>query len=206
MKKRGVILLILIICSGFSNLYAEEEKEPLPWGFIFNTDSLLLDIESYQAGAGIKVLLDNNAAVRFLGDVFYSNSSNTFSSTLGVTYEKHFKPNRVSPYWGGFIEAGYISQKTETDSDNWTKNVSVPISAGAVLGAEFFILEFLSVFAEYTLSFTGTITTASTSVGGNVTETDPEFNYSIDSGIGNDSKLGIIIYLDDVVTLKKKAE
>ena len=76
---------------------------------------------------------------------------------------------------------------------------------GAVLGVEFFILEFLSIFAEYNLSFNGTISSTSTSVAGNVTKTNPELNFTIDSGIGNNSSLGIVIYLDDVIDLEKKA-
>ena len=202
--KKNVVLVLIIICIGFSYLYSEEEKESPPWGFIFNTSNLLLDIESYQAGVGIKTLHDNNVAIRYLGDIFYSNSANSFSGTLGITYEKHFKPGRVSPYWGGFIEAGYIGQKSETDSDNWTMNNTFPVSIGAVLGVEFFIMEFISIFAEYSLSFDGTITSSSTSADGDVTDSDPEYDYSIDSGIGNSSSLGIVIYLDNVITIEKK--
>lgn len=204
--RKNVVLIVIIICIGFSYLYSEEEKEPSPWGFIFNTNNLLLDIESYQAGVGIKKLLDDDAALRCLGDIFYSSSTNTFSGTLGVTYEKHFKPGRISPYWGGFIEAGYLGQKSEVDSDNWTKDNSFPISLGGVLGVELFILEFLSVFAEYSLYFDSTITSTSTSFAGVETKTDPEFDFSIDSGIGNNSSLGIVIYLDDVITIEKKPE
>ena len=216
MRIKNVVLLI-VFCIGFSYVYSQdeidsselpviEEKSTPRWGFIFNTNNLLLDIESYQAGVGIKTLNHNNVAIRYLGDIFYSSSSNTFSGTLGATYEKHFKPGRLSPYWGGFIEAGYIGQKSEVDSDNWTKNNSFPVSLGAVLGTEFFILEFLSVFAEYSLYLDSTITSTSTSTAGVVVKTDPELNFSIDSGIGNNSSLGIVIYLDDIIDLEKKAE
>jgi len=212
------VVLIIIFCIGFSYVYSQgeddstelpiiEEKAITQWGFIFNTNNLLLDIESYQAGVGFKVLRDNNVALRLLGDIFYSYNANTFSATLGVTYEKHFKPGRLSPYWGGFLEAGYMGQKSEgINSDNWTMNNTVPVSLGAVLGAEFFIMEFLSIFAEYSLSIDGLITSTSTSVDGDVTKTDPELNFSIDSGIGNSSSLGIVIYLDDVITFEKKTD
>ncbi len=202
--KKNVVLVLIIVCIGFSYLYSEEEKESPPWGFIFNTNNLLMDIDSYQAGVGFKTLHDNNVAIRYLADVFYSSSPEAYSGTLGVTYEKHLKTGRVSPYWGGFVEAGYIGQKSETDSDNWIMNNTFPVSVGAVLGVEFFIMEFLSIFAEYSLSFGGLITSTSTSVDGDVTDTDPEITYSVDSGIGNDSSIGIVIYLDNVVTIEQK--
>ncbi|NOY09119.1 MAG: hypothetical protein GXP33_09790 [Spirochaetes bacterium] len=203
MKKRSVILLILILCIGFSNLFAEEGKKH-PWGLIFNTNDLLLDIKSYQAGVGVKIFLGNSTAARFLGDIFYATNANSFSATFGATFEKHFKQGRVSPYWGGFLDAGFISQKSEIiNPDNWTRNISYPISSGGVFGVEFFILDFLSVFAEYNLSFTGTITSSTISVDGEETSTNPELTYSIDSGIGNNSSLGIVIYMDDVITIKK---
>ncbi len=202
--KKNVVLVLIIVCIGYSNLYSKEVKEPVPWGFIFNTNNLLMDIEGYQAGVGFKTLHDNNVAIRYLIDIFYSSSSDSFSGTLGATYEKHFKPGRISPYWGGFIEAGYIGQKSKTDSDNWTMNNTFPVSVGGVLGVEFFIMEFLSVFAEYSISFDSLITSTSTSVAGNVTNTNPEITYSIDSGIGNNSSIGIIIYLDNVITFEQK--
>ena len=119
MKIKKILLITIIICMGFSYLYSQDESEPSsldpeakkgfpPWGFIFNTNNLLLDIESYQAGVGVKVLRDNNVAHRYLADLFYSSSSKTFSGTLGLTYEKHFKPGRLSPYWGGFLDIGFM--------------------------------------------------------------------------------------------------
>ena len=150
------------------------------------------------------MLQKNNTALRFLGDLFYSNSANTASGTIGVTYEKHFRPGRVSPYWGGFINAGFISQKSEIDPDNWTKDTTFPLSTGGVLGVEFFIMDFLSIFAEYSLSFEGNISSTATSTAGSITKTDPVLNYSIDSGIGNNSSIGVVIYMDDVVSIKKK--
>ena len=80
----------------------------------------------------------------------------------------------------------------------------LPLAMGAVLGAEFFIFEFVSVFAEYSLYAEGTISSTTTNTGGVETKTDPELNYSIDSGMGMDSSLGIVIYLDDVIDLEKK--
>ena len=43
-------------------------------------------------------------------------------------------------------------------------------------------------------------------MGGNITRTDPEFNFTLDSGIGNNSSIGIVIYLEDVITIEKDPE
>jgi hypothetical protein len=102
------------------------------------------------------------------------------------------------------VEAGVIRQKTETDSDNWTENYSYIFSTGAVLGVEVFILEYLSFFAEYSLSYEGSISTSSTSDDGTVTDIDPVYDYSIDTGMGNEAKIGIVIYLDDIIKIDKK--
>ena len=207
MGKKAIVLFFVVLFIGFFNLSAEEKETPLlGWGFIFNTNNILLDIDSYQAGIGIKVLKKNNVALRFLGDLFYSNSVNSTSVTIGVTYEKHLNPGRVSPYWGGYIEAGFLGQKSEIDQDNWTRNTVFPLETGGILGVEFFIMDFLSIFAEYSLSLDTSISLYATSIAGDITRTNPEFNYSIDLGIGNSSSIGLVIYLDDVVTLKKKAE
>lgn len=201
-------VFFIVFLAGFSFVYSQEaevaeDADKLKWGFIFNTSNILLDIESYQAGVGAKVLLNESSALRILIDGYYTSSSKTFSSAVGLAYESHFRKERVSPYWGGYLEAGFTSQKAEIDSDNWTQNITVPISAGPILGVEFFILEFLSLFAEYNLELTGTITSVSTSTAGVVTKSDPDFSYSIDTGIGNEAKLGIIIYLDDIIQIEK---
>ena len=201
-NKKLTLVLVFIFLSIF--LSAEELDKKLNWGFIFNTSNIFLDLESYQAGLGAKVLLDNDIALRFLADGFYSSSTDTFSITLGTAFEKHFRRKRVSPYWGGFVDFGIMRQYNETDSDNWTKNISVPISGGAILGVEFFIVETVSLFAEYNVVFEGSIMTSTTSVAGVEMKTDPEFSYTIDTGVGNEAKLGIVIYLDDVVAIERK--
>lgn len=206
MKSIRIAFFCIILIFAVSLLSAQDAgngKKKNNWGFIFNTSNILFDIESYQAGLGTKVLFHNDVALRFLADFFYSSSTDTISSSLGIAFEKHLRRRRASPYLGGFIEAGIMRQYDEVDADNWTKNISVPLAGGAILGVEFFIAESVSLFAEYNLVFEGSVLTSSNSVGGTVTETDPEFSYTIDTGIGNESKLGIIIYLDDVIQIDR---
>lgn len=216
LKKRGIIFLVFFLTICF--LYSEENLDYLNsemnsndeiqtkqpnWGFIFNTSNIFLDIESYQAGFGAKAILEDDLALRFLVDGYYSSSTDTFSISLGTAVEKHFRRQRVSPYWGGFIELGFMRQFEEFDSDNWTENLHFPLSAGVILGVEFFIFENVSLFAEYNLVFEGSITSSTYSESGVETEYDPEFSYSIDTGIGNEAMLGIIIYLDDIINIDR---
>lgn len=206
--KKWTILFGIILLTSF--LYSEEDTDPglekdnYVWGVIFNTSNIFLDIESYQMGFGSKVLLNNDVALRFLFDGFYSSSTDTFSIGLGTAVEKHFNKRRVSPYWGGFINVKFRRLLNETNSDNWDKTISFPISAGAILGVEFFIVENVSLFAEYNLVFEGSIDSTSKSEGGIVTKNDPQFSYQINTGVGNDAKLGIVIYLDDVIKIDRK--
>jgi hypothetical protein len=198
------IFFALFFCIGVASTSAQGIPPPMTWGLIFNTDNLLSNLESYQAGIGIKLITTNTSALRLLVDCYYSDSLNTFSSTLGVAYENHFLPGKISPYWGGFIQAGYLSQKTEQDSANWTKDDSVPLSGGLILGVEFFVLENVSLFAEYEADFTETIKYTTTDVAGNETRASPQFNFYFDLGIGNDAKLGITIYLGNLPKKSKK--
>ncbi|MBN2656337.1 MAG: hypothetical protein JXR86_04695 [Spirochaetales bacterium] len=205
-KNKPVFAWLALVFLSVFGLHSENtpDGEKVNWGFIFNTSSILLDIESYQYGLGAKALFPNNMALRFLVNGSYSSEVDTFDASLGIALEKHFRPGRISPYGGGFVRGGLTRYYNETDEDNWTKDISIPFSAGAILGVEFFIVESISLFAEYNIVFEGAVLTESVSVAGTVTEMDPEFSYKFDTGIGNEAKLGIVIYLDDIVAIEKK--
>lgn len=70
--------------------------------------------------------------------------------------------------------------------DSFTSAVS--FSLAALAGVEVFILDFLSVFAEY-------------AIGADFTNTkdfqtgQSTFDYLISTGMGNNAKLGIVIYV-----------
>jgi hypothetical protein len=187
----SIALVIIAIIIGFSSPAWSQEAPRL--GLIFNASNILMDIESYQAGIGVK-LRSGNSAFRFLADGFFTNSSMTMSVDFGVAYEYHLASARVSPYVGGFAAVGYTSQKTTVDADNWTQNTSTPISAGVLLGAEVFVTDFLSLFAEYQVAADITQTNVKISTDGTVAD-DPQNSFVFDTGIGNGSKIGIVIYL-----------
>ena len=205
------IFIVLFIFFLFTNIaFSEDIDAPTDVpaashsAFIFNTNNLLLDLDSYQGGVGFKLLLDNQYAFRFLIDGYYSNSLNTFSFTLGTAFEGHFTPyDMISPYWGAFIDGGYLTQSVITDNENWTTDKSIPFSIGAILGVEVFIFEYLSVFAEYNLIGKFLVEISEFSENGTITTTEPAYSSEIDTSIGNNSSIGITIYLDDVVEIEK---
>ena len=170
-------------------------ENPYKTGIIFNVSSILLDVESYQGGIGIKRYFKDPWAYRLAFDFGYSNSSNSWLVSIGNTFEYHITTGRISPYIGVYFDIGYATYKDETDADNWTKVTSIPISTGPVLGVEIEVFNVLSLFAEYSIAFDFTHTTTTESVAGFETK-DSATHYGVNTGLGNDSKIGIIIYFN----------
>ena len=114
-------------------------------------------------GLGMKLWLGEKSAVRALLDFQFQNVSGTTDTWFGIggAYEYHLLQRRVSPYLGGL--AG-LQVQTGTANE-------LRLYFGAFLGAEFELVENLSLFGEYSLLFT------------------------IDLGLGN-TAVGIIIYLN----------
>jgi len=215
MEKIFTVLMVLffsIMLLSF-NAFAEERgnkepgifsrENPYKTGIIFNVDDILLDVESYQGGIGLKRYFKDQGAYRVALDFEYSNSFDSLLVSLGNTLEYHIITGRISPYIGGYFDIGYARYKDETDSDNWTKSWSIPLSTGPVFGVEIEVFNVLSLFAEYSLAFDLTYTTTTTSIAGSET-TDSTTNYSVDTGLGNDSKIGIVIYFNRVYKKNKK--
>ena len=205
-KNIPVIILTLVFILSSISLFAKDKKDSNLFklenkkdktGLIFNTNDLLLDIESYQGGLGIKRYLKEDTAIRGLLDFNYSKANNSFLINVGASLEHHLSSGRITPYIGGFLNLEFIYYKDEIDADNWTKVSSFPISIGPMFGAELFIFDFLSVFAEYNLAISYTITTTKTSVAGNTSKSS-DSSFGVDLSIGNDSKLGIVLYFGDI--------
>ena len=163
-------------------------------GVIFNTSDLLLDLESYQGGLGVKIGLDG-FKLRAMADVLLNTGFNPFSLTVGAVLEKHILPGPVSLYWGPSAQMGVTLVAKRIDSDNWTQNLAWEIlSAGVVAGVELFVFDFLSIFAEYNLALTLGLNLDRMSVAGSVS-TEGQFTYNLDLGLGNSAMFGIVIYL-----------
>jgi hypothetical protein len=155
-------------------------------GLIFNTSSILLDLESYQAGIGLKVGRDK-LSFRGLFDLVLNGASDSFSLNGGAALQYYTLPGPVSPYVGGSAGGGYMRQGNAMSM--------VVLSIGALAGVEVFLFDFLSVFAEYAITADFTI---STDLASSLTT----FDYLVNTGMGNNSKLGIVIYF--MRAMKKK--
>ena len=215
MKKVLVTLMIvtfaviLLFCHAFAKEKGDEgpgmfsRDNPYKTGIIFNVNDILLDVESYQGGIGLKRYFSDQGAYRAAFNFGYSNSSNSWLVSVGNTVEHHFVTGQISPYIGGFLDIGYASYKDEIDAANWTKVTSIPLSAGPVLGVEVEIFNVLSLFAEYSIALDFTYTITKESVAGSESK-DTTTDYGVSTGMGNDAKIGVIIYFNRVFKRNKK--
>ena len=70
-------------------------KEKNNTGLIFKVNDILLDVESYQGGLGIKRFYKDKYGYHGSLDFSYSSSSNSIVIELGNTIEKHLAEGRV---------------------------------------------------------------------------------------------------------------
>jgi hypothetical protein len=189
MKREATLLALITIFFSISTTSAIAQsaslipsqfpaKGPYDLGVIFNTNDLLLGLESYQAGLGAKIGW-GNFSVRGLFDFTINGSSQSFGLDAAAAVEYHLIPGPISPYVGASIGGGYMTQNKVTSV--------VTFSFAALAGVEIFILDFLSVFAEYAVQADLTNTKDSQT-------SQNTFDYLISTGMGNSAKLGIVIY------------
>lgn len=152
-----------------------QEYDP---GLIFNASLAPLEIQAYEAGLGMKVSL-GLIDLRGLLDLVVSSPS-AFSVKSGAAVEYHLTPEPLSFYVGGSASAGYLRQAGSFSS--------FVLSLGAIMGVEYFPLKFLSVFVEYALDADLTWTT-------DLSSSETAFYYLIDTRLGNDSEIGIVIHI-----------
>ena len=200
MKKRVLIVFLTLLAVTFLTAAQEtgemegepEKKEFIP-GLIFNTSNLLLDLNAYQGGAGVKLLYSEHA-LRFSAGAGYIGADSRLEITAGAVYEKPFYTGRVTPYWGGVLLAGYSREGAENDSDYWEIIQGFEASLGGILGVEFFLMDYLSVFAEYELAAGLAWSQVSRNAGGTLTKNGTT-NFTAATGLGNNASLGVVVYL-----------
>ena len=195
-SRRAAVALVLVLLAVRSS--AEQRSGPiLPGqdiGVIFSAKDLLLGLEEYQGGLGVKIAGDK-VDYRLLFDVFLSSVNDSYAAALGVAAERHLPMvDRVSPYVGatlGLEAARTITRDASTGVR--TDSLSLPFSLGAIFGVEVFAFRFLSVFAEYGL--TGTLEyTSTTQTGPGIDETHSSWDWSLETGMGNKARIGVIVY------------
>ena len=182
MKKIFFVLLIIFMAVLWPNgLLAQEQEQTRilagkQLGLIFNVSGLLLNIieehqDSIQGGLGMKLWIGDKSALRGILDFNHTNLSGTRDTLIGISaaYEYHFLRRRVSPY-GGALAGTQVRVGTAND---------VSLYLGAILGAEFELVENVGLFGEYSLL---------------VNINEPLF--AIDLGLGNNAQIGIVVYLN----------
>lgn len=191
MKRLLLVGLLSLLTTVVHTLPAYLQKVDL--GIILNTDSLLLDYESYQGGVGAK-LNDGPFAYRLTSDLYFSTVSDSRVITLGLGVEYHFSNTRLSPYAGGYVLGSSAKARDEATSQDWTETRTFDLGFGGILGAELYVTRFLSLFAEYDLGLTYSTVTIEESFGGRQSKAQTA-DWTLDLGVGNESKIGIVIYL-----------
>ena len=166
-------------------------------GLIFNFDLDNFDFESYQGGVGAKYYIGQKLAYRGLFSYQYINNSHSTKLTLGNSLEYHFLDGRLSPYAGGALDLGYGKVKGEIDADNWTEVAIRSMRVGPIIGVEMVVLDWLSLFVEYTVALEFSRTTTRTSIGGTVTETSGD-DFIVNTGLGNDAMIGVVLYFNRI--------
>jgi hypothetical protein len=151
---------------------------PNDLGLLFTAPSLLMEIQSYNGGIGVKVG-SGPLGYRLSLDVVYNSSAYSFNVNGSFAVEYHLIPGPVSPYVGGIVGIGWARQEGMTSM--------VPLTAGAIAGVEVFLLDFLSVYAEYNL-------TADLTFVQDLQTQNWSSSLLLDSKVGNNARLGIVIY------------
>jgi hypothetical protein len=198
-----VIFAVLTLFASFSSAAettAQDQTDaevPVPpeWtpGLVFTTDSILLNITSFNGGIG-GVLRADDVAIRATVGAITSNSFRTLAFRLGGWYVRYFWTGRVAPYWNAFARTELLSQTNEADRENWVRDFSFEVAGGASLGAELFVMDVVSVFAEYSLSVGAAGQRTTTSVGGTVTPGDYDWTFSAGTDLAHGGALGVILY------------
>ena len=204
MKKISVmILMILMIFVGIlsaqdseasTGIDPAEQSEFVP-GFIFNTNNLLLDFESYMGGIGVKLLYPDYALRLMVGAEYQTSTVNKLNLSLGFAFEKPFFKTKISPYAGVSTIIDFTQELNIIDESNWTQTMTLASGVGGVLGVEVFLTDFLSFFAEYELLANVAWTRLSTSTDDIIGIPTDAVNYNIVTDLGNSGMLGVVIYL-----------
>ena len=165
-------------------------------GFIFNASTLLLDLEPHMGGFGLKILAPElDGAFRLVTGLGFQSASQRTDLTLGAGWELAFHRGRINPYAGVSVLLDFAREGRATEAPDWISIRSRTAGIGANLGVEVFLVDFLSLFAEYEVSMKMTRTRVTQSVAGELLEPSYAMNYRLGKGLGNNSAIGIVVYL-----------
>lgn len=181
--------------SGGDTAAAERDEPNRAVGLLFNSENVLLDLDDYQGGVGLKVVYPRFAIRGVLGFA-YEHDSETSAIAGGITFEKPIVRALVTPYWGAMIRTDYSRERNETDADNWIESATTGVVLGPIFGGELTITNNLGVFAEYQLVGRFSRTKIETSTNG-ATDTASNRDLQFGTELGNQGSIGIVVYLGE---------
>ena len=186
-------LVLLTISAVVAQEEIKEYKNPLNLGVIFNIGESIFSLESYQGGLGFK--LGRNAIdARFLTNFYYSNSLSSLSIDLNSSVEYHLNDATVSPYLGGNLGIGHISQKEKYGvGETWTAIKDLILYGGPLFGVEIFVLDFLSLFAEYSFRIEHHKNTIQDNTPDKLITKETKI-LVLNTGLGNNANIGLVVY------------
>ena len=197
--KRSIVFLLLVVISTsvWAELFPGWDK-----AFIFSVPSILLDISEYNGGLGLKAGKDH-WAVRAMADitakddgtepsVFAWGTEGAFQWYLHpLSGDRRFK---AFPYTGAAFGISGSSETIEIDGGDWTRDDLLALEFGPFLGVEFFLLENVSLFAEYQLKGMAGWPSVTTHVDGEDNTVSDDLAWSVDMSLGAGGKLGLCVF------------
>lgn len=200
---KRIIACLIIALIGLSTLSAlsMEDVKTVPKAVLFNVPNLLMGVEEYQGGIGVKITKEKwhlRLMLDLLLDIDGENPGtdvDDFDYGLGAAAEYHLSDGKISPYLGLGLSFLHDSDKSVTDSDNWSKDYWNTLSLGPILGTEVKIMENVSLFAEYQLSLDFVGSGNTTNTAGTKTKTANDLQWQLGLDLGNQALIGVAVYL-----------
>jgi len=212
MKSRSMLTVLLMMCISISLSFAASTNTKIidsAWGLIFSIDNLFQGIGEYNGGIGIKLPIEDKGKeimdLRCTVNLDLIDGINNINVTAGAAAEFPLLKNQaVSPYWGLTADVGFQRLHFNLTDVDYSETADYSLVAGGIIGVEFFLMEYLSIFVEYQaaayLSLNSYYLSNAPADAENPVYT---VNFNFLTEMGNDAKFGIVIYSKPIVTLKK---
>ena len=165
-------------------------------GFIFNVPSVLLEVDEYQGGLGLKAGT-NGKYLRLLVDFSAEDDGaepDVIAWGAGAAFEWHLQDGRVSPYAGASLGLSGVYEKTSVGGGDWVRDDLLAVEGGPLIGVEFSLTEGVSLFAEYQILGMYGWPSVTTSVGGDTNTVKDDMVWSWDLSLGNTGMIGLCVY------------
>ena len=160
MKKTLIVAAALVLFSSVA--FGQEVAPNLAAGsraILFSFDNFIVGTFEMSSEVGAKYYISDNLAARGRLSFFNSNlaipegttlmESSSFSLGISPAIEWHIVSERVSPYLGGGLGFSFRCQSPG-------EKVTMGFDISALAGAEFFLLEEVSLGGEYRFGFSST--------------------------------------------------